>query len=146
MSNNGKRYADLLQRRLDEIVANAVKRDFITPVSRLTGYTAAFDFSDEDHWGLPTMDLVKTRAEGTTLAFRYGDTRTISEGAEYLLPPLMFRPGSSVLETLAKSLDQADRLRVPVETLLLDRQFFDVDTVNFLRGRGLQYNMPETTA
>lgn len=140
--HSGKRHADLLQRKLDEIIANAVKRHFITPVSRLTGYTAAFDFSDEDHWGLPTMDLVRTRAEGTTLAFRYGDTRIISKDAEYLLPPLMFRPRSSVVETLAKSLDQADRLRVPLETLLLDRQFFSVDAINFLRGRGKQHLMP----
>lgn len=139
------RKVNLLNHKLRDLVRRAVKRG-IVPENPLTGITVAFDYFDQDFWGLHNQNVVTTFAEGTKLAFRYGTARVVSPKAEYCLPPVMMGAHSTAAEALKMGMAQSDDVGLQVRTYLLDRYFFTIDAINLLHMRGLRYLMPATTA
>src|SRR5208282_5375283 len=83
-----------LERALRDIIQKANTRQTIKAENNVTGITIAFDYSDQDFWGLPNSEVIRTKAEGTSLAYRYGMARIVCAKAEYCLPPIKISSGS----------------------------------------------------
>jgi len=131
-----------LRTRIEDIIRGAVKRGEILRLPEekyhkhaLFGITATFDFHDQDYWGLDNPDVTHTRAEGTTLAYRYGSSRMLCVGAEYCLPPIKFERRIGNVGALRNVFDDFDDFQIDLDTIILDRQFFDSYVINFLTDR-----------
>ena len=131
-----------LERRIGEMIRKANTHHTIKAENDVTGLTLAFDYSDQDFWGLPNSEVVRTRAEGTTLAYRYGMARIVCAKAEYCLPPIKISSKSQIENGLEKTLQQAASFGISVNTMLLDRGFFTIDCMNLLRKRNVHFLMP----
>jgi hypothetical protein len=131
-----------LERRIGEIIRKANTRHTIKAENNVTGITIAFDYSDQDYWGQPNSEIIRTRAEGTTLAYRYGMARIVCAKAEYCLPPIKISSKSQIENDLEKTLHQATSFGISVNTMLLDRGFYTIDCMNLLRKRNVHFLMP----
>jgi hypothetical protein len=141
-SLKSRKHLNILSQKVADIVGKAIKHGDIRAENSLTGVTLAFDYTDQDYWGLPNADIVKTRAEGTKTAYRYGMARLICPRAEYCLPPIKIGPRSQVEKDLESAIHQANQFGLSINTILLDRAFFTIDCINLLRRRSTQYVMP----
>lgn len=140
-----RKHVNSIQKKIEQIVSKAVRSGAIKPENATTGITVAFDYSDQDYWGLPNGEVVRTRAEGTTNAYRYAMPRIVSSKAEYCLPPLSVNSDSRTHYDLEMILQQIERLAIPVQTMLLDRAFYNIYCINLLESRKLRYLMPAKT-
>jgi hypothetical protein len=136
------KHVNSLQRKIEQIVLKAARTGAIRPENDTTGITVAFDYSDQDFWGLPNTEVVRTLAEGTTIAYRYAMARIVCRRAEYCLPPLSVNSNSRTQDDLAKIIGQIERLAISVQTMLLDRAFFNIYCMNLLESKRLLYLMP----
>ncbi len=129
-----------MERALREVIRKA--RRTIKAENEVTGITIAFDYSDQDYWGLPNSEVIRTKAEGTNLAYRYGMARIVCARAEYCLPPIKISSRSQIENDLDRALNQATSFGISVNTMLFDRGFFTIDCMNLLRKRNVHFLMP----
>lgn len=104
----------------------------------------AIDFHDKPFYGdKNTRMVVMGRYKASTCKFfRYATTNIVEQGKRFTLAAMPVSPFTTKDEVLDTLLGRMREYGLKSRLLLLDRQFFTIDVVQFLNEAGSRYLMP----
>jgi putative transposase len=105
----------------------------------------AIDFNLIPYYGKAEQegDVVKSRAkQGTTRFFAYATVYTILRNKRYTLAVKYCRKGEEFTEVIDYLLNEITCAGLKVGRLYLDREFYTIDVINHLKGRGIPFVIP----
>ena len=96
-------------------------------------------YGDEEEEG----DTIRSKArEGTTKFFAYASIYVILRNKRYTLALKYCREGEKLTDVIAFLLKEVENVGFSARSLYLDRQFFTVEVISYLQGRGIPFIIP----
>jgi putative transposase len=105
----------------------------------------AIDFNEVPYYGEEATegDIRKSRAKkGTTKFFVYATIYVILRNKRYTLAMKYVRKGEKLTDVIDFLLDEVAGAGLKVRSLFLDREFYNIDVINYLQGRDIPFIIP----
>jgi putative transposase len=105
----------------------------------------AIDFNEIPYYGEEANkgDIRKSRAKkGTTRFFVYATIYVIQKNKRYTLAIKHVRKGENLTDVIDFLLDEVAGSGLRVKSLLLDREFYNINVINHLQGRNIPFIIP----
>jgi len=130
---------DLLLARLVDSLHSPLPRRV-----RRRRHPAAIDYHCRPFYGDEDTPGVRggKREAGTNFFWTFATLALLTPGQRYVLALVAVPKGQPPAETVALLLAQAERSGVPLRYLLLDKGFYDGETIALLQGRGIRFVVP----
>jgi len=133
--------------KLEDVQArvNAMLKKHVLSTLPRRPLTLAIDFTLIPYYGnaLKEGDVVRSKArQGTTHFFAYATVYVIMRNKRYTLAVKYVRRGEELTGFIDYLLAEVTGIGMKVGRLYLDREFYTIDVINHLKGRGIPFIIP----
>jgi putative transposase len=127
-----------LQRRINAALAHRLPKAL-----RKRAWPIAVDLWDVPYYGKPDKAVRRGPKKASTVRFHtYATAFVVRKGYRFTLAATCVKPGEALVDVLRRLLKRTSELRISIRFLLLDRGFYAVDVVNYLKRTHRPFVMP----
>lgn len=128
-----------------EADVNAMLKEHVLKTLPNRPLTFAIDFTPIPYYGDAENggDVIRTKAKkGTNSFFAYATIYTILRNKRYTLAVKHVRKGETLTGIIDFLLGEVTRSGLKVDRLYLDREFYTIDVINYLKAEGVPFIIP----